>query len=196
MDQDIAGIIEASSVPVVRRTVAPGGFLVVQDEPLESIFFVVSGLVKLFRSEADGKEVLIGLMGGNELLGEVEYYLGDPLFCHIQAVYRTVLLEIDYPGFARLMEENRHFRDFLLRSLSARLRSLSFRTSDAFTRSTDDLLLTLIRENGRRGVVFTRKMYADYIGVSERSVNRAVRRLEEKGAVVRNRTRLCVPDCE
>ena len=193
MEPNIAGIIETSSIPFVRRTLPPGGFLVRQEDSLESIYVLTSGLVKLFRSESGGREVLIGLMGGNELLGEVEYFLGEPLFCHIQAVYRTDLLELDYSGFAALLDGVPAFRDHLFRSLSARLRDLSSRTSDAFTLPTDDLLVTLIRENGRRGISFTRKMYADYLGVSERSVNRAIRRLAEDGVILRDRGRLSVP---
>lgn len=190
----IADIVEASSLPVIRKTIAPGSFLVVQGDPLKAVYLISSGLVKLFRSGKDGKEMLIGLMGENELLGEVEFFLGDPLFCHIQCILETELLEIEYSGFKSLVDGSPEFRDELFRSLSQRLRELSFRTSDAFSLSTEELLLTLIRENSRRGINFTRKMYADYLGMSERSVNRAIRRLEERGVLCRNRQSLFVPE--
>jgi CRP/FNR family transcriptional regulator, anaerobic regulatory protein len=194
MDENIVGIIEVSSTPYVRKALEPDEFLVRQEDPLESIYVIVSGLVKLYRSESGGREMLVGLLGANELLGEIEFFLGDPLFCHIRAVHRTELLVIDHTGFRRLLDECPEFRERLFKTMSARLRDLSLRTSGSFTRSTEDSLSVLIRENDRRGISFTRRMYADYLGVSERSVNRAIRRLEEKGGLRREGGRILLPD--
>ena len=111
MEVNIVGLIENSSVQPIRKRIAPGEFLVVQGDPLKTVYFIISGLVKLFRSGNDGKEMLIDLMGKNEMLGEVEFFLGDPLLCHIQSVYETELLELDYPGFQVLIDGIPEFRN-------------------------------------------------------------------------------------
>jgi DNA-binding Lrp family transcriptional regulator len=43
-------------------------------------------------------------------------------------------------------------------------------------------------------VKFTRRMYADYLGVSERTVNRSVKRLEDNGSITRVNQSLIVLD--
>lgn len=185
MNQKIVKLLNHANISVIRRILPAKAIVAIQGDHLASVYFICSGLVRLYRSEEDGKELLIGLLGSNELLGEIEFFLNVPLFCHIQCEYETHLMEIDYPGFRSLIDVNDDFRSYLFRSLSSRLHQFSARAGESISHSIDDYLLRLIRANAVQGVKFTRRMYADYLGVSERTVNRSVKRLEDKGSITR-----------
>lgn len=194
MNQIIEELLNSANIPVIRRVLPAKAMVAVQGDHLSSVNFISSGLVRLYRSEEDGKELLIGLLGRNELLGEIEFFLNVPLFCHIQCEYETHLLEIGYPGFQSLIDGNDDFRSYLFRSLSSRLHKSSARVSESISHSVDDFLLRLIRANAAQGMKFTRRMYADYLGVSERTVNRSVKRLEDNGSITRVNQSLIVLD--
>jgi CRP-like cAMP-binding protein len=73
-----------------RRTTAERGeYLLRQGEPPRGIVILTSGLGRVSTTTANGREILFGFVGPGEVIGEVEYFVGDSIRCTVEAAVRT-----------------------------------------------------------------------------------------------------------
>ena len=66
------GIHDAKQYPALRHTFEPGEYLLREGEPIEYIYFVVSGKAKVFLSLSDGKRLLLAYFMSRGVIGDVE----------------------------------------------------------------------------------------------------------------------------
>src|SRR5437899_6964186 len=70
-----AGLAEAElqelNTLIKRRRFPPGSNVITLETPGETVYLVLSGTVKIKIDQADGTEVIIAMLGGGELVGEL-----------------------------------------------------------------------------------------------------------------------------
>jgi CRP-like cAMP-binding protein len=196
-------------IAAIARSVAlPAGHALFQegDEP-DGLYCVVDGVVRIFITHADGRELTINLMEEGDVIGEIALLDDLPRSAHAAALTDTALVLVPRGAFdALLAEEPALYRPIVL-ALCERLRHATDQlTRNAFSDLRQRLTL-LLRElaivHGRIepdiAVVdldLTQGMLAQMLGVTREAVNKQLRVMQREGrlrieagriAVVRDR---------
>lgn len=96
-----------------------------------NIFFLKSGHVKISRVSADGKEMIVDIIGSGELLGELafmdEFYDVTEV---AQALNDVCICSMQRSDFERLFDPNPHFNTQIAKRIGLRLRKIEERMKD------------------------------------------------------------------
>jgi CRP/FNR family transcriptional regulator len=189
---------------LVERSFARDQVVFAEDETSGFMYVVIEGRVKVSRWLPNGKELVLAFHPAGDFFGEMALLDGRTLPATVTAVAPTTILSLSRKRFERLLERP-GFARALLATLSSRCREawhqieiLSYRNADARLRLA---LASLLRREGEptaEGVRLPRRLghreLASLAGVSRETATRAMRRLEESGAIVLQERRIVVPD--
>ena len=193
-----------------RRTVAPNNYIFRDGD--EALYFasILSGVVKLIKTTADGEQHIIGLMYGQDFLGHTfskhhrfsAAAATEVELCTFPRAPFTRLLD-DYPAMERWLFE------FTVRELDlCRDWTLTLGRKSSYERVAS-LLLMIARRARSTGhaplppnsaqfeLPLTRAELADYLGLTLETVSRMIGKLKRKGLIELRSTReVIVPGIE
>jgi CRP/FNR family cyclic AMP-dependent transcriptional regulator len=107
----------------LRRHNFPSGTNVITFEtPGEVVYVILSGTVKIKVDQADGKEVIIAMLGAGEIVGELSVLDNDTRSADVMTQEDSTLLWIDRQSFRGLLTEMPELYVNLLRILTRRVR--------------------------------------------------------------------------
>jgi CRP/FNR family cyclic AMP-dependent transcriptional regulator len=170
-------------------------------DPGNQLYGIVSGSLKVATTGTDGKEVLFGLMGPGEVLGEIALLDGKPRSATVTAVESTELLTLHRRELIPFLEKNPRAAISLACVLAARVRQLSDRAEDRQTMPLPGRiakrLLGLAETHGKHPIVggpvevrMPQQDLADLVGSTRESVNKQLRAWEQEGFVELGRGRV------
>lgn len=167
---------------------------------------VLSGVVRISAPSDDGKEIVLNLIGPNEVFGEIALLDGQPRTADATALTNCELVFLDRRDFLPILSEEPAVAIKLLEIVSRRLRRTSKQVEDiTFVDMTARLAKALLQlasiqdaTGPRPRIQITQKELGATIGLSRESTNRHLREWEEKGyialekgaCVITNRDRL------
>lgn len=187
----------------VRRPLAAGEVLFLEGEPVEALFVVESGVLRLVQHTADGQEVIVRTLGAGEIVAAVA--LLDKRSYPVSAIGQTACRMLSWPRDRILALAARHpllranalgaIADRMQDSLS-RIRELAKETvAQRVARS----LVRLVRDHGRavpEGSLIdqplSRQELADMAGVSMYTASRLLAAWSREGIVDSSRRRIVV----
>jgi CRP-like cAMP-binding protein len=105
------------------ETLPRGAILMRQGESGDSLYFVVSGRLRVFGLRDDGEQVGIGAVGPGETVGEMALLADEPRSATIEALADCELLRLSKAGFDRLISEHPKAMAVFTRIIVARLTS-------------------------------------------------------------------------
>jgi signal transduction histidine kinase len=104
------------------RTIAAGELLMEQDSPGDALYVVLDGQFEV--TKRSGKQdVVLGLRGSGEMLGEMSLLEQAPRMASVRAVRDSRVLAISRPAFYQLLASNPSAVFAILRTFITRLRS-------------------------------------------------------------------------
>lgn len=103
-----------------NRTVNPGEEIILQGQKVESIFYVVSGVLEC-STLRDGKKFVIGEVGTGELVGQMALISGKESLITVSAIERTELILIPGDKIMAIVNGQPKWIKMMLESLSKRL---------------------------------------------------------------------------
>src|SRR3990172_7882027 len=103
IDQVGLGKLQAMSRPALFTK---GRVVFEQDSPLDHVFLITGGTVKLFRLLADGGRQITGFLGPGDLLGGIKRSAGA--YCTAQAIMDVTACVFPRASFLRLLQGNPH----------------------------------------------------------------------------------------
>jgi CRP/FNR family transcriptional regulator, cyclic AMP receptor protein len=180
------------------RELAPGGsvrsyaksvVIVSEGDLTDSLYVVLSGRVKAFVSDEDGREAVVNTIGVGDYFGELVLD-GGPRAASIMTLEPCRLYVIPQADVERLLGGNPAFARDLLRKLIGKVRSLTGRVADLALKDVYARLVKFIEENaveaaGRKVVPerLTQNDIAARIGGSREMVSRILKDLAAGGYV-------------
>jgi CRP/FNR family cyclic AMP-dependent transcriptional regulator len=195
-------------VPVFsRRSAARGSMIMAAGDPTDSLYIVLSGRLKVMMSDADGKEVILNILGPGEFFGEMGLIDDAPRSASVVAIEPCELLSISKRDFKRCLADNFEMTMALMRGLVRRLRDAdrkigSLALLDVYGRVARLLLDMSETVNGQKMV--TRRLpkqdIAKMIGASREMVSRVMKDLqlggyiEMRGSSIVLRDTIATPD--
>ena len=90
---------------LMRRTAEPHACLIREGECERDVFFVESGLLRVFRWEAS-ERLLLGVVGAGSLVGEGAFFTPLARTASVEAIESTVVWELPRPAFERMAREH------------------------------------------------------------------------------------------
>ena len=175
---------------VARKAYARGSLILGAGDPTDSLYVLISGRIKVFMSDLDGKEVILAILGPNEFVGEMGLIDNSPRSANVVALEACEMICISKPDFKRCLAENFEMAMTVMRGLVKRLREAdnligSLALMDVFGRVARLLMEMAEVINGEK--VVTRKMskqdIARMIGASREMVSRVMKHLQAAGYI-------------
>lgn len=182
------------------RTFRPGQSIFLQGDPGEAMMVVVSGRVRISRTSADGREVVIAVFGPGEVLGEIAMIDGGERTADASALEATELLVLHRRDFHAFLLEHPLVAIELLILFCSRLRQTDDRLEDLnflpLKTRLAKRLVDLAEQFGKESeegvqiaIPLSQQFLASMIGTSREAVNKQLRTWEDAGIIdLRKRT--------
>lgn len=190
--------LEALSAHAVQRTFPKSTVIVNEGDPADFLYIIVSGRVKVYVADPDGREIVLLTQGPGEYFGEMMLDEG-PRSASIMTLDRSTFLVVPKAGLRDFLVLNPAFAVRLMEKLIHRVRALtasvkSLALMDVYGRVAR-LLLELAEERDGAWVIderLTQQDIASRVGASREMVSRIFKDLVEGGYVAVQRDRIIV----
>jgi CRP/FNR family cyclic AMP-dependent transcriptional regulator len=192
---------------VTRRSVPRGSMLMAQGDPTDSLYIIISGRLKVMMGDAEGKEVILAMLGPGEIVGEMGLIDDSPRSATVTAVEPSELLAISKREFRRCLAENFDMAMGVMRGLVRRLREAdrkigSLALLDVYGRVARLLIDMSENVNGQKVVTkrLPKQDIAKMIGASREMVSRVMKDLqlggyiEPRGSTIVLRDKILLPE--
>ncbi|GAA3110706.1 Crp/Fnr family transcriptional regulator [Streptomyces rectiviolaceus] len=174
-----------------------------QHEPSSHVLFIVNGWTKVTASAANGYEALLALRGPGDIIGESAALTGRPRSATVTALEPVRAVAVELKEFTGFLAHSPAVSFALLGLTSDRTRAADRRRLEFASMNVKErfaaLLLDLARTHGRRtdegielGVPLSKQELAGSVGASREMVQRLLKELRTRGAVVTGRRALVI----
>lgn len=198
-------LLRRLAAQVRERKFDTGELILLEGEPCEGLYFVVSGRVKVFKLSAEGKEQVLRLLGPGRTFNDVPVFDGGPNPGSVAAMEATTVGFFPTGHVLSLVEQQPKVAKAVIRLLASRLRALTLVIEDLSLRSVTarvaKLLLdctrghpTLVEGGAGACARLTQHQIAAMTGSVREVVQRALKALEKDGAIRLERARVLVLD--
>ncbi len=175
---------------VTHRSVPRASTIMAAGDPIDCLYIVITGRLKVMMGEADGKEVILSIIGPGEFFGEMGLIDDRPRSASVVTIEPCELLSVTKRDFKKCLAENVEMSMTVMRGLVRRLREAdrkigSLALLDVYGRVAR-LLLDMSEEvNGQK--VVTRRLpkqdIAKMVGASREMVSRVMKDLQMSGYI-------------
>ncbi len=170
-----------------------------------SVYFVLSGWLKIRTYNADGKEVTLNIIGQGEIVGEMAALEQSPRSTDVLSLTAVTIANIPAADFVRLLKSEPLAGIKLAQLMGRRLRQLNrrlrLRESNSSSRVADTLLFLAegqgVDINSDRGAEipnFPHRELSSMSGLARETVTRVLTKLERDGLIIRSSDKMTIPD--
>ena len=183
---------------VFERAADSGEMLLLEGEPADAMYFVVSGLVKVFKTSSDGKEQILSFVRPGESFNEVSVFDGGPNLGSARAVGPVVLHVFRSKDFEAIVRSYPQVSLNVARVLSQQVRRLASLVEDLSFRHVTARVAKILLEYAGDGSGarprLTQQEMAAMAGTAREMIGRSLRTLEDEGAIRLERHRIVIAD--
>ncbi len=175
----------------VRRNYPKSRTIVSEGEPSTSLYILLSGRAKVQRSDSEGKEVILAVLGSGEFFGEMSLIDDAPRSASVITIESCDFMSVNKDSFKAMLAQNTEMAMAVMRGLVRRLREADKKIEtlallDVYGRVAR-VLLDFSENQGGQLVIrskLPRQEIAKMIGASREMVSRVMRGLEVDGYIV------------
>lgn len=193
-DSDLARIAEASVV----RTFNKNSIVITEGDSSNSLYVILSGEVKVFVSDADGKINIVNRLGPGDYFGELSLIDEEPRSASVETVSKCRMSILSRSCFIDYIEQHPRVAVSLLKGMGRRLRhttdhAKNLALMDVFGRVAQVLLRAAVEEQGRLITPpLTQQDIADAVGSSREMVSRILKDLKSGGYIAMEGKRIVI----
>lgn len=168
-----------------------------------SVYFVLSGWLKIRTYNGDGREITLNIVGRGEIVGEMAALEQVPRSTDVLSLTPATIINIPAEDFVRLLKTESLAGIRLAQLMAKRLRQvnrrLRLRESNSASRVADTLLF-LIEGQGKnvsKGMEIPNlphRELSSMSGLARETVTRVLAKMEAAGLIARDRDILLIPD--
>jgi CRP/FNR family cyclic AMP-dependent transcriptional regulator len=175
---------------VTRKSLPRSTTVMASGDPTDSLYIVLSGRLKVMMSDAEGKEVILSILGPGEFFGEMGLIDDSPRSASVVSIEACELLSIAKRDFKKCLAENVDMAMAVMRGLVRRLRDAdrkigSLALLDVYGRVARLLLDMAETVDGEKIVTkrLPKQDIAKMIGASREMVSRVMKDLQMGGYI-------------
>ncbi len=162
---------------IIVKHYTKGERLLSQNERSAKVLLIKEGLTKCFFTEENDKEYILEFLGKGEIVGEIEVIRNIPCLCNIEAMTDVRVYAFTIPFFRLLLESDLTLNNLLLDVFAERIVNTASRASYQQLYTTEHSLSKLLALQSRQGMSISKEDMAAYLGITIRSLNRALKTL-------------------
>ncbi|WP_461201093.1 Crp/Fnr family transcriptional regulator [Anoxybacillus sp. TBDG-1] len=189
-DEELDAIIHIATV----RTYKPKTLAFMQGDPLDRVFFIASGTVKIYKIDVSGKEQIVSILQEGDMFPHTGFFRRGTYPAHAEMMSETTLIIIPIEQFEQtlicypqLCVKLFHIMGEKIIELQTRLEELVFHNT---TEQLARLFIRLAKTNGvyvngryRLKATITTRELANMIGTARETVSRVLSQLKQQGVV-------------
>jgi CRP-like cAMP-binding protein len=187
---------EALAQRAVHRQFGPDQMLLVEGDPSGGLWIIERGRVKVFKLSPDGREHILHLFGPGDSFNEIPALDGGPNPANAATVSVVTAWVIPSEAVVEVIEKKPALAMRVVRVLGERVRMLVGQIEGLALRSVTGrlarFLLDRVEQPAFGGPEVTRAMIAAHLATTPETVSRALRTLEEAGAIRFDRHRIVI----
>lgn len=187
-----------------ERSFKKGELVLYEGQACQGLYVIKSGLVKVFKTSPDGKEQVLRLIGPGQSFNEVSAFDSGPCPASAQALERTTVYVLSRADLQRLLRRSPAFAAAATQVMACQLRHLVSLVEDLSFRSVTARVAKILMQTtkpddgvgagaGQRGRL-TQQDMAQMAGTAREVVARALKVLEQAGAIRQQRGRIAILD--
>jgi len=174
----------------IARKCEKGSFVFHEDATPYFYYQVLSGEVRLFSTNAEGKELNQGIFKTGQSFGEPPLLLGKPYPCTAQANADSVIVKVRKEHFLDILHDYPELVNKIMYTFAERIYNKSASVQIWVQHTPEEKIIQFLKtnkqhkNNGQMELVnYTRQQIADFTGLRVETVIRTLMRMKVKGAV-------------
>lgn len=183
---------------IFEKTVEGGDVILFEGESAEALFFVISGVVKIFKTSAEGKEQILSIVRPGESFNDVPIFDDGSNPASAQAMGAVVLYGIRKHGLKNILQNYPRVALNTIKVLAERVRQLVSLVEDLSFRHVIGRVAKILLEYAGDGTGprprLTQQEIAAMAGSAREVVSRSLKALEEEGVLRLDRHRIVITD--
>jgi CRP/FNR family transcriptional regulator len=192
--------LEAIRALVFEKTADRTEMVLLEGESAENLYFVASGVVKVFKTSAEGKEQILSIVRPGESFNDVPIFDGGPNPASARAMGPVLLYGIKKHDMQAILRDHPRIALNVIKVLAKRVRHLISLVEDLSFRHVISRVAKILFEHigGEmgHGPRLTQQEMAAMAGTAREVVGRSLKVLEEEGAIKLDRHRIIITDKE
>ncbi len=182
---------------MTEQSVNKGEIFLFEGEWSDKLFFLMAGLVKVYKTSSNGKEQILHIAPPGESLNDVSTFDGGSNQASMLAMTPVHLYALLKEDLKAILEEHPRIYINILKALAYRIRRDSNLVEELSSTQVMGRLAKLLMgkyagEEATVGLWLTQQDMASMIGTCREVVNRSLKIMEEKGAIRLGRHRIIV----
>lgn len=166
-----------------------------QGDPLTNVYFIMHGKIKIYRTDLQGKEQIVNVLGENEMFPHQGFFRNDDYPAHAEVLDEATLIYIPIHQFEQFLISNPEVSVKVFRVLGDIIVDLQNRLEEQILYNTYEqiilLLLRLTKSHGKEiadgsfqiTTPFTNRDLANMIGSSRETVSRTLTQLKKNNLI-------------
>lgn len=177
------------SPAIFERKLGAGEVVLWEGEQEEVLYFVISGLLKLFATSAAGREFVVRLVYGGDSVNDDVVFDRGPNLLNAMTMTPVMLYGLRRPELESLLRSFPQINSTIAEVLVARQRYFVRLATELVFKNVTGRLARLLLEReelsraGATGLRITQQEMASMIGTVREIVSRSLRELEAAGAI-------------
>jgi CRP-like cAMP-binding protein len=185
---------------IFEKRAERGEMLLFEGDSAETLYFVVDGAVKVFKTSQEGKEQILQIIRPGESFNDVPVFSGEVNLTSAEAMGKVVLNVIKKSDLETILSEYPQVAMNVIHILSQRVRQLVSLVEDLSFRQVTGRVAKMLLEYAGDGSGdrprLTQQEMAAMIGTAREMVGRSLKSLEEDGMIKIDRHRIIVADID
>ena len=172
---------------LVKKEAREGEVIALQGDPSHTLYFVVSGAIKVYKTSFNGRQQILHIAQKGESIGDIGIFDNGPAPASMVAVTPTLLYKINKNDLQTVLRKSPVVVTNALRALAERVRrdarlveELSF---NQVINRVARLLLNYVEWETGAGIRLTQQDMANMVGSSREMVNKSLRYMEDRKAL-------------
>jgi len=185
-DEDIKLVNEMA----IEKQFPKNAMVISEGEIGDSLFAIMSGRVKVFIGDEDGREIILKMLGPGDVFGEMSLIDRQPRSASVSTLEPCVFKVLSHSSFEVCLERAPRIAVGVMNALAKRLRDADRKIStlalmDVYGRVAHTLLELAVHSNGKLlvGQKLSQQDIANMVGASREMVNRILKDLSERGYI-------------
>jgi CRP-like cAMP-binding protein len=192
--------LESISKVVFEKTADRAEIVLLEGESAENLYFVASGVVKVFKTSAEGKEQILSIERPGQSFNDIPIFDGGLNPVSAQAMGTVLLYGIKKNDMEVILRDHPQIALNVIKVLAGRVRNLLSLVEDlSFKHVIGRVAKILVEHIGSgigRGPRLTQQEMAAMAGTAREVVGRSLKALEEAGAIKMDHHRIIITDKE
>jgi len=195
-------LIEALSEVASLRKLSKGEHLFFEGERAYGFYFIVEGLIKLYKLSSKGKESVIHIFGPGEVFAEIVLAGSETYPVNAQALTDAILAFFPKTNLLNLLKRNPELGLNLIGLFCMRLKNLLKTIENLTLKDAGERLIAYIlelTEEGKKDEValpIPKSQLALLLGITPETLSRIFLRLKDEGIITEEGKRIMVKDFE